>query len=108
MSCSLENLVGLYHRHFSRQDNYRVGSALTLMLKLRDLLPSSAQRISALALLHELYRTDSFSSNPFCLFFAEMLQPTMEEGRSQVGVVSMERWFLAQILSPTFPREVSV
>ena len=107
-TCTLENLVGIYHRHFSRQDSFRVGSALTLLLKMRDLLPTSAQRIAALALLHELYRSDSYSSNPFNLFFAEMLQPTVEEGHSQVGVVTMERWFLAQILSPAFPREVCV
>ena len=108
LSCSLENLVGMYHRHFSRQDSYRVGSALSLLLKLRDLLPTPAQRIAAMALLHELYRSDSFSSNPFCLFFAELLQPTVEEGRGQGGVTTTERWFLAQILSPAFPREVCV
>jgi len=98
--------VAIYHRHFSRQDSYRVGSALTLLLRMRDLLPTSAQRIAALALLHELYRSDSYSGNPFNLFFAEMLQPTAEEGHGQVGMVTMERWFLAQILSPAFPREV--
>lgn len=105
VSCNLETLVATYHRYFTRQDSFRVGSALVLLLKMRDLLPSPPQRLAALFLLHELYRSDSTSSNPFSLFFAEMLQ-SHAEGDGTVSMV--ERWFLAQILAPTLPREVSV
>lgn len=105
LTCNLETLVATYHRYFSRQDNFRVGSAIVLLLRMRDLLPSSSQRLAALSLLHELYRSDSASSNPFGLFFVELLQPTME-GHTHAAALT-ERWFLSQILSPTLPREVS-
>ena len=105
-TCNLETLVGTYHRHFSRQDSFRVGSSIVLLLRMRDLLPGLSQRLAALSLLHELYRTDSTSSNPFALFFVELLQPSMDEGHGQ-GTSLIEQWFLAQILSPTLPREVS-
>ena len=108
MTCSLESVVSTYRRHFSRQDSYRVGSALVVLLRLRDLLSAPSQRLAALAVLHELYRSDSFVSNPFALFFVELLQPTMEEGHTQAGASTTERWFLTQILSPSFPREVSL
>ena len=103
-SCNLENLVATYHRYFSRQDSFRVGSAIVLLLRMRDLLPSPSQRLAALFLLHELYRSDSASSNPFILFFVEMLQPSMEGCHQSVSLI--ERWFLVQILAPTLPREV--
>ena len=105
MSCNLESLVASYHRSFTRQDNYRVGSAIVLLLRTYDLLPSSSQRIAALFLLHELYRSDATASNPFAFFFIEILQPTMEK---EDTLSPNERWFLTQILSPTLPREVSV
>lgn len=104
-TCNLEGLVATYHRYFSRQDSFRVGSAIVLLLRMRDLLPSSSQRLGALFLLHELYRSDSTCCNPFSLFFVELLQPTMEECHSQ-GASPIERWFLAQIFAPTLPREV--
>lgn len=101
LTCNLEGLVAAYHRYFSRQDSFRVGSAIVLLLRMCDLLPSSSQRLGALFLLHELYRSDSTCSNPFSLFFVELLQ----EGHKQ-EIPLVELWFLAQILSPTLPREV--
>ncbi len=103
-TCNLENLVATYHRYFSRQDNFRVGSAIIVFLRMRDLLPSPSQRLAAFSLLHELYRSDSASTNPFSLFFVECLQPTSENQ----GTNLTEQWFLAQILSPTLPREVCI
>ena len=105
LTCNLEALVAAYHRYFSRQDSFRVGSAIVLLLRMRDLLPSPSQRLGALFLLHELYRSDSTCSNPFSLFFVELLQP-LEEGQKRDYSV-LETWFLTQILSPTLPREVS-
>lgn len=105
LTCNLEGLVATYHRYFSRQDSFRVGSAIVLLLRMCDLLPVPSQRLGALFLLHEIYRSDSTSSNPFSLFFVELLQPTMEESQNQ-GASLTERWFLAQILAPTLPREV--
>ena len=103
-TCSLETLVGTYHRYFSRQDSFRVGSALILLLRMRDLLPGPAQRLAAFSLFYELYRSDSATSNPFSLFFVELLQT--EDGHGQELSLT-ERWFLSQLLSTTLPREVS-
>ena len=105
-TCNLENLVATYHRYFSRQDNFRVGSAIVVFLRMRDLLPSPNQRLAALSLLHELYRSDSTSTNPFSLFFVECLQPPASDSSKSTSLT--EQWFLAQILSPTLPREVSM
>lgn len=102
-SCNLENLVVTYHRYFSRQDNFRVGSAIVLFLRMRDLLPSLSQRLAAFSLLHELYRSDCTSTNPFSLFFVECLQTSSSENQ---GISLIEKWFLTQLLSPTLPREV--
>ena len=93
-------------------DNFRVGSALVLLLQMKDLLPSPSQRIAAIFLLHELYRSDTTSANPFVSFFAELLQPSVEDDRAQMnlpcghGLSAVEQWFLAQLLAPTLQREV--
>ena len=111
-SCNLEALLSSYHRYFGKLDNFRVGSALTLLLQMKDLLPSPAQRIAAIFLLHELYRSDTASANPFISFFAELLQPSVDDDRAQMnlpcghGLSTIEQWFLAQLLAPTLQREV--
>lgn len=104
-TCNLEHLVATYHRYFSRQDNFRVGSAIVVLLRMRDLLPGPSQRLAAFSLLHELYRSDSTSTSPFSLFFVECLQPAADANHT---TTSTEQWFLSQILSPTLPREVSM
>ena len=111
-SCNLEALLSSYHRYFGKLDNFRVGSALTILLQMKDLLPSPAQRIAAIFLLHELYRSDTASANPFISFFAELLQPSVDDDRAQMnlpcghGLSAIEQWFLAQLLAPTLQREV--
>ena len=111
-SYNLETLLSSYHRYFGKQDNFRVGSALIILLQMKDLLPSSAQRIAAIFLIHELYRSDTTSANPFMSFFAELLQPSVEDDRSQMNLPcghslsTIEQWFLAQLLAPTLQREV--
>ena len=111
-SCNLETLLSSYHRYFGKLDNFRVGSALTILLQMKDLLPSPAQRIAAIFLLHELYRSDTASANPFISFFAELLQPSVDDDRAQMnlpcghGLSPIEQWFLAQLLAPTLQREV--
>ena len=79
---------------------------------MKDLLPSPAQRIAAIFLLHELYRSDTTSANPFVSFFAELLQPSVEDDREEMSLPcghslsAVEQWFLAQLLAPTLQREV--
>ena len=56
-----------------------------MLLQHKDLLPLPSQRIAAMFLLHELYRSDQTSANPFAQFFAELLQPQVEDDRMVAG-----------------------
>lgn len=83
-----------------------------MLLQEGDLLPLSSQRVAAIFLLYQLYRSDAVSANPFASFFIELLQPSVEDDRAALGLPCgytlrpMERWFLAQLLTPSLPREV--
>lgn len=111
---SLEAIAASFHRHWNRkQDHFRVGNALMMLLQQRDLLPLSSQRIAAIFLLYEPYRSDSLSSNPFSAFFAELLQPSVEDDRASMGLPCghslgmVEKAFIIQLLTPSsVPREL--
>ena len=104
VSCSLEVVVGTYSSQFSVQDKFRVGSALIMLLRHHDILSAPAQRLAALALLHNLYTSDSSAPKLFTSFFVELLQPTMDICFIQSGELTTEHWFLSQILSPSLPK----
>lgn len=112
-TANLESLAALFHRHFSKQDGFRILSAVVMLLQMKDLLPGLPQRIAALFLLYEVYRSDGLSATPFTLFFAELLQPSMQDDRSQrglpcgYGLSQVEVWFLSQLLATSIPRDVS-
>lgn len=114
LSClTLEAVSASFHRDFfTRQDHFRVGMALVLLLQQRDLLPLSAQRVTAMFLLYEFYRSDPPAANPFSQLFVELLQPAVEDDRSAMGLPCghalspVEKWFLAQLLSPSPPRDL--
>lgn len=51
-----------------------VGNALVMLLQNADLLPSPSQRLAAVLLLHELFKTqDSQNFHPFSSVFANIL-----------------------------------
>ena len=84
-----------------------------MVLQHKDLLPLPSQRVAAMFLLHELYRSEQPNGNPFSQFFVELLQPQVVDDRTVVGVVcghalsSVEKWFLAHLLSSPSPKDVS-
>ena len=84
-----------------------------MLLQHKDLLPLTSQRIAAIFLLHEFYRSEQSSSgNPFSQFFVELLQPHVEDNRTVAGMTCghslshIEKWFLAHLLSSLTPKDV--
>ncbi|XP_003702362.1 CCR4-NOT transcription complex subunit 11 [Megachile rotundata] len=75
LDTSLENLCNQLHQVFSKEDRFKVGMTLVLLLQHIDLLPKNVQRIIAVALLFDLYRGEPLASTPFAPVFIQVLKP---------------------------------
>lgn len=101
---SFEGIASTFHHTFQRQDHFRVGSALMLLLQQPDLLPAPSQRVSILFLLYEMYKTEPPQNNPFVTFFLQLLSnQTNDENYSPLNSLpilsSPEKLFLSQLLT---------
>ncbi|CAL4060871.1 unnamed protein product, partial [Meganyctiphanes norvegica] len=56
-------------------EHFLMGSALVFLLQQPDLLPTPAQRLCGLTVLHELYRGEPPPNNPFLQVFVALLHP---------------------------------
>lgn len=75
LDTSLENLCNQLHQVFSKEDRYKVGTTLVLLLQHIDLLPKHVQRVMAVTLLFDLYRGEPLATTPFATVFVQILKP---------------------------------
>nr|CAB3232181.1 CCR4-NOT transcription complex subunit 11 [Phallusia mammillata] len=64
---------------FNKQDHFRVGCAVVILLQHNDLWPGQHQRLAAVYLLYDMYRSEPVAANPFSSVFIHLLQPSTEE-----------------------------
>lgn len=70
---SLKNVKISANLVFFAYGYFPVGTALVFLLQQPDLLPSPAQRLCAVTILHELYRGEPPPNNPFLPVFVNIL-----------------------------------
>lgn len=62
---TLESLSNQLHLAFSKDEHFKVGMTLLLLLQHADLLPKELQRVVAVAMLYDLYKGEPLATTPF-------------------------------------------
>ncbi|KAJ1524164.1 hypothetical protein ONE63_010691 [Megalurothrips usitatus] len=106
---TLEGLTLQLHQAFQKQDHYKVGCALALLLQQPDLLPRPSQRLAAVVLLYDMYKGEPMALNPFTTVFVHLLHPPDEIGKTSMRkleyagemprITPVEKNFLAQLIT---------
>lgn len=89
---------------FNKQDHFRVGSALLLLLQNQDQLPGPHQRLAAIYLLYDMYKSEPTASNPFAGVFVHLLQNSATSNSEISGgklppITPSEKLYLSQLIS---------
>lgn len=75
---SFENLATSLHHYFGKQDHFKIGTAIVLLLQNPDLLPHPTQKLAAMFLLYEMYKNEPVASNPFASVFVHLLVNSLD------------------------------
>ncbi|KAI9914637.1 hypothetical protein PsorP6_007296 [Peronosclerospora sorghi] len=84
----LEQVTSMFLRTFTKNDHFKVGCTICILLQ--DNLLTSSQRIVSFSLLSDLYRNEGSTMNPFVPVFLEALEKGSDGG---------EKKFLVHLLS---------
>jgi len=102
---SLENLGNRLHQTFSKQEHFKVGTALVTLLQQSELLPKPAQKLAAITFLYDMYKSEHVSINPFAPVFIHLLNPpdSFDSGDARYRQLPLlkpvERQFLTQLVA---------
>lgn len=94
---SFETLATTFNRTFNKTDHFKVGCAIYYMLE-DNLLRQGSHRLAAFYILHDLYKTEPISNNPFLLVFLDTLQKPIDP---------VEKQFLIFIINSSYPKDFS-
>lgn len=100
---TFETLANMLHHHFNKQDCFKIGTALVLLLQNGDLLTHPTQKLAAIFLLYDMYKSEPVAANPFAAVFVHLLS-TRGDGQMEMlwGLPKLslqERHFLAQLIT---------
>ncbi|KAL1493575.1 hypothetical protein ABEB36_009276 [Hypothenemus hampei] len=86
-SKTLEVISNDLNKKFQKTDHLKVGNCLVMLLQ-QNLLQEKDQRLAAITVLYELYRSEPLISNPFGSVFVQLLYPP--EQHNTVGAPKLE------------------
>lgn len=93
-----ETLATTFHRTFNKTDHFKVGCSLHFMLE-DSLLRQTSHRLAAFYILHDLYKTEQITNNPFLLVFVDSLQRPIDP---------VEKQLLIFIINSSYPKDVCI
>jgi len=91
----LESLAVGFGKAFNKNEHFRVGCALYFLLE-DGLLRRASNRVAALFILFDMYKSEPISNNPFFPAFVDALQNHLEP---------MEKQFLNYLITSNLPKD---
>ncbi|VVC24065.1 CCR4-NOT transcription complex subunit 11 [Cinara cedri] len=105
----LEYLVFQLHHNFKREENYKIGCTLLLLIQHSDFLLNQIQKLAAIVLCYELYRNIPITTNPLAPLFMLLLHKKTgkKEYVGDLPVLSMPvKIFLSDLITSQNSKEL--